>query len=419
MLAGWRFRLVASCIAAAAALGVARLAHAHGTMLVPESRIHRCAFDGNIENHQDPACRAAIDLGGKQPLYDWNGVRQAAAAGNHRGLIPDGQLCGGGNADFVGLNLPRTDWRTTPIAPAADGSFEFVWHATAPHATRDWGFYVTRDGWNAAQALRWSDVEQFCSAGSVPLVGDGQGRQVYRIRCPLPARQGRHVLFTTWQRSDSDEAFYSCSDVVFLDGGGSEWTQIGSVQAPQDLDVGSLVTFRLFDEAGHELEWVDVTLAVGQQTRQQWPVALALRVNQVSTQARIGVLNNDGAVVPTTVLNGNFVYAAPGRRLSFEIDIARPAVTPIPATPTRTRTRVATATATSRSGTPTRTPTASSVRVYPTGIGSYGPGTIVRGSDGRLYQCRPFPYSGWCNQAPPYYAPGTGWNWQDAWQRKP
>jgi len=49
-------------------LGGSSSVHAHGTMIVPESRIHRCAFDGSIENHQDPACRAAIDVGGKQAI---------------------------------------------------------------------------------------------------------------------------------------------------------------------------------------------------------------------------------------------------------------------------------------------------------------------------------------------------------------
>lgn len=57
--------------------------------------------------------------------------------------------------------------------------------------------------------------------------------------------------------------------------------------------------------------------------------------------------------------------------------------------------------------------------VYPDGIGSYIAGkTIVLGSDGDRYRCRPFPQGGWCNIDSPYhYAPGTGANWQDAWIR--
>lgn len=34
---------------------------------------------------------------------------------------------------------------------------------------------------------------------------------------------------------------------------------------------------------------------------------------------------------------------------------------------------------------------------------------------GKLFQCKPFPYGGWCNTAPAYYEPGAGLAWQDAW----
>jgi len=32
-----------------------------------------------------------------------------------------------------------------------------------------------------------------------------------------------------------------------------------------------------------------------------------------------------------------------------------------------------------------------------------------------LYECKPYPYSGWCNGAAWAYAPGTGTYWNDAW----
>ncbi|NEE31025.1 lytic polysaccharide monooxygenase, partial [Streptomyces sp. SID7982] len=35
----------------------------------------------------------------------------------------------------------------------------------------------------------------------------------------IPERSGRQLVYTIWQRSDSPEAFYACSDVTF--GGGS------------------------------------------------------------------------------------------------------------------------------------------------------------------------------------------------------
>ena len=46
---------------------------------------------------------------------------------------------------------------------------------------------------------------------------------------------------------------------------------------------------------------------------------------------------------------------------------------------------------------------------------TYTAGQIVTGSDGKQYQCKPFPASGWCGMSASHYAPGTGSHWQDAW----
>jgi Bacterial Ig domain/Secretion system C-terminal sorting domain len=44
----------------------------------------------------------------------------------------------------------------------------------------------------------------------------------------------------------------------------------------------------------------------------------------------------------------------------------------------------------------------------------YHAGSTVKNKD-KIYECRPWPYSGWCNSAAVAYAPGTGVAWQDAW----
>ncbi|MDF2454754.1 MAG: Alpha-L-arabinofuranosidase precursor [Cytophagaceae bacterium] len=46
--------------------------------------------------------------------------------------------------------------------------------------------------------------------------------------------------------------------------------------------------------------------------------------------------------------------------------------------------------------------------------GGYTAGSKVKNVNSR-YECKPFPYSGWCNGAAWAYAPGTGSYWQDAW----
>jgi hypothetical protein len=46
--------------------------------------------------------------------------------------------------------------------------------------------------------------------------------------------------------------------------------------------------------------------------------------------------------------------------------------------------------------------------------GGYVAGSNVKNA-GNRYECKPYPYSGWCNGAAWAYAPGTGTYWQDAW----
>ncbi len=57
--------------------------------------------------------------------------------------------------------------------------------------------------------------------------------------------------------------------------------------------------------------------------------------------------------------------------------------------------------------------------VFPAGIGSYKAGTrVLQSKNGKVYECRPAPYSGWCNiwtSSANAYEPGVGAAWADAW----
>ena len=44
----------------------------------------------------------------------------------------------------------------------------------------------------------------------------------------------------------------------------------------------------------------------------------------------------------------------------------------------------------------------------------YKAGDIVS-NNGGLFQCKPWPYEGWCSGAPAFYEPGKGQAWRDAW----
>jgi hypothetical protein len=54
------------------------------------------------------------------------------------------------------------------------------------------------------------------------------------------------------------------------------------------------------------------------------------------------------------------------------------------------------------------------IPVYSASNPNYVAGSVVQ-NVGHSYQCKPYPYSGWCNGAAWAYAPGTGTYWTDAW----
>ncbi|MEW1870597.1 lytic polysaccharide monooxygenase [Streptomyces caelestis] len=188
-------------------------ASAHGSMGDPVSRVSQCYAEGP-ESPKSAACGAAVAAGGTQALYDWNGIRIGDAGGRHRELIPDGELCSAGNEAFKGLDLARADWPATSVS---SGSHTFEYRVTAPHKGT-FTVYITKPGYDPSQPLAWDDLDLANPVATVtdPAASGG----FYTFAGTLPERSGRQLLYAVWQRSDSPEAFYSCSDVVF--GGGSQ-----------------------------------------------------------------------------------------------------------------------------------------------------------------------------------------------------
>ncbi|GAA2561855.1 carbohydrate-binding protein CbpC [Streptomyces levis] len=187
-------------------------AAAHGSMGDPVSRVSQCYAEGP-ESPKSAACKAAVAAGGTQALYDWNGIRIGDAGGRHQQLIPDGKLCSANNEQFKGLDLARADWPATTVK---SGAHTFKYRVTAPHKGT-FKVYITKSGYDPAKPLAWGDLDlQNPVATSTDPAATGG---FYTFSGSLPERSGKHVLYAVWQRSDSPEAFYSCSDVSF--GGGA------------------------------------------------------------------------------------------------------------------------------------------------------------------------------------------------------
>ncbi|MEU6632011.1 lytic polysaccharide monooxygenase [Streptomyces parvus] len=200
---------------------------AHGALTDPVSRVSACFAEGP-ENPKSAACKAAVAAGGTQALYDWNGVLISNAAGKHRELIPDGKLCSAANDKFKGLDLPRADW---PASPVKAGKHTFEYRATAPHGG-SFELYITKPGYDPTKPLAWSDLEAkpFAEVTDPALVNGS-----YVFEGTIPERSGKQLIYTVWQRSPSDspEAFYSCSDVVFGDGSAGTGGGDGQKEEPE------------------------------------------------------------------------------------------------------------------------------------------------------------------------------------------
>ncbi|MFD9907121.1 lytic polysaccharide monooxygenase [Streptomyces sp. NPDC059063] len=233
--------------AAIATAGVAPLAlsvlaaapaAAHGSMTDPVSRVAAC-FQEGPEAPKSAACKALVRAGGTQPLYDWNEVNIANAAGRSKQIIPDGKLCSAGNAKYKGLDLPRTDWPSTRLSA---GKHTFRYRATAPHRG-SFELYVTKDAYDPAKPLKWSDLEKkpFAKVTDPKLVNGS-----YVFSGTVPAKSGRHLVYSIWQRSDSPEAFYTCSDVVFGKRGGTS-----AAAAPSERDIADGAAKSTVEHHGH------------------------------------------------------------------------------------------------------------------------------------------------------------------------
>ncbi|GHF68506.1 hypothetical protein GCM10018790_52980 [Kitasatospora xanthocidica] len=217
----------------AVAATTAGTASAHGTMTNPVSRVAACYAEGP-EHPVSQVCKDLVAASGTQPLYDWNEVNIANAAGNHQALIPDGKLCSANRDKYKALDWPRTDWPATAVKP---GAFTFQFRTTAPHVGTQ-TVYITKPTYDPTKPLKWSDLDPtpVAQVQVTRTATDGY----YTYSGTLPQRTGRQLLYMVWQRSDSPEAFYSCSDVDFgkADAAGTALTA-NAPAAPSDAQIAA------------------------------------------------------------------------------------------------------------------------------------------------------------------------------------
>ncbi|MFD7643506.1 lytic polysaccharide monooxygenase [Kitasatospora sp. NPDC059795] len=212
----WSRRLLtASAVGAGALVATtfaAGTAGAHGAMFGPASRVAACYAEGP-ETPKSQVCKDLVADSGTQPLYDWNEVNIASANGQAQQIIPDGHLCSANRDKYRALDWARTDWPATSVTA---GAKTFNFRVTAPHQGV-MKLYITNSSYNPTQPLKWSnlDLANPIATFASPRTSDNG---YYNVNVNLPQRTGRQLVYMVWQRTDSPEAFFGCSDVDFGSG---------------------------------------------------------------------------------------------------------------------------------------------------------------------------------------------------------
>ncbi|MDX2649151.1 lytic polysaccharide monooxygenase [Streptomyces sp. PA03-1a] len=172
-------------------------AWSHGYTDAPISRQKLCA-DGTVTNCGD---------------IQWEPQSVEGPKGFPSSGPSDGTLCAGGNSRFAQLDDPRggTGWPTTKVTSGQNYSFR--WQFTASHATSDFKYYITKQGFDPSRPLTRSalTLTPFLTVNyngaRPPATVTHQGI--------MPSRTGRHIILAVWSVADTGNAFYACSDVQF------------------------------------------------------------------------------------------------------------------------------------------------------------------------------------------------------------
>lgn len=125
----------------------------------------------------------------------------------------DGKICAGGNGQFAQLDDPRGGaWPATKLT--AGQGYGFRWQFTARHATSDFRYYITKNGWDSSKPLTRAALESQPFM-TVPYGGQ-QPPSTLTHQGTIPTQKtGRHIILAVWNVADTTNAFYACSDVRF------------------------------------------------------------------------------------------------------------------------------------------------------------------------------------------------------------
>ena len=129
----------------------------------------------------------------------------------------DGKIASaGGKTTWQQLNAAGASrWAKANLA---SGWQTFEWTFTAAHSTRDFRYWITKEGWNPEAPLTRAQFESgpFCTVN----LNNAAASTNPAHRCYVPARSGYQVILGVWDVADTPASFYNVIDVNMGGGGG-------------------------------------------------------------------------------------------------------------------------------------------------------------------------------------------------------
>jgi predicted carbohydrate-binding protein with CBM5 and CBM33 domain len=321
--------------AVAAAVVAQSPAAAHGSVTDPPSRNYGC-LDRWGSDHQnpnmpqlDPMCAQAWQAN-PDTMWNWNGLYREGVAGNHKGAIPDGQLCSGGrtqNGRYGSLDTVGT-W----VAATKNNTFTLTLTDGAQHGADYLDIYITKPGFDSTtQPLTWASLELVNHTGRYAPAPQ------YQAQVNAGSRTGRHVVYTVWQASHLDQSYYLCSDVIFTGGSGPTPPVSNSASPSPSRSVSPSPSRSTSPSASTSpsvpagqgcsaaytktSDWntgfgANVTVTAGGAPINGWTVKLTWANGQTITSGWNATISHSGAVTTATNVNYNGKLSA-GQSTSF------------------------------------------------------------------------------------------------------
>jgi chitin-binding protein len=212
----------AALTAVAVSAAVPGRAMAHGNIIDAPSRNFGCwqrwgtHFQDPAMQTEDPMCWQAWQAN-PNTMWNWMSLYRNGMAGNFQAAVPDGTLCSMNHAEGnLGNSLDAIgNWTAKSIAR----SFTLTLHDQASHGADFVRVYVTKASYDpVTQPLGWGDLDLVTTVGNTPAsqwTPSTTPTAGVDLKINATAgHSGRAVVFTIWQASHMDQAYFFCSDVT-------------------------------------------------------------------------------------------------------------------------------------------------------------------------------------------------------------